>query len=91
MTQFESRMPEINAAGAQLAFIAAEKKGGVWRPGKFFEKHPINSVFLLDESRVVTKEYGLHHAFGHDAIDIAHPATLVIDRNRWVRYIYRGQ
>jgi peroxiredoxin len=90
MTQFESRMPEINAAGAQLAFIAAEKKDGVWKPGKFFEKHPINSVFLLDEDRTVTKEYGLHHAFGHDAIDIAHPATLVIDRNRWVRYIYRG-
>lgn len=38
----------------------------------------------------MTKEYGLHHAFGHDAIDIAHPATLVIDRNRWMRYIYRG-
>ena len=83
-------MPEINAAGAQLAFIAAEKKDGVWKPGKFFEKHPINSVFLLDEDRTVTKGYGLHHAFGHDAIDIAHPATLVIDRNREVRYIYRG-
>jgi peroxiredoxin len=90
MTQFESRMPEINAAGAQLAFIAAEKKDGVWRPAKHFEKRPIASVFLLDEDRTVTKEYGLHHAFGHDAIDIAHPATLVIDRNRWMRYIYRG-
>lgn len=90
MTQFESRIPEINAAGVQLAFIAAEKRGGMWRPGKFFAKHPINSVFLLDEDRTVTKEYGLHHAFGHDAIDIAHAATLVIDRNRWVRYIYRG-
>jgi len=73
-----------------LAFIAAEKRGGVWRPGKFLEKHPIASVFLLDEDRAVTKAYGLHHALGTDAIDIAHPATLVIDRGGLVRYIYRG-
>jgi len=90
MTQFESRRSEIAAAGAQLAFLAAEKRDGVWRPGKFLEKHPIASVFLLDEDRAVTKAYGLHHAFGTDAINIAHPATLVIDRDGRVRYIYRG-
>src|SRR5208282_575352 len=94
MTQFESQIPEIKAAGAHLAFIAAEKHDGVWRPGKFLEKHPIESVFLLDEDRSVTRVYGLHHALGADAINIAHPATLVIDSNgesdRWVRYIFRG-
>jgi len=94
MTQLESRLSEIKAAGAHLAFIAAEKHDGVWRPGKFLEKHPIESVFLLDEDRSVTKAYGLHHAIGPDAINIAHPATLVIDSDgesdRWVRYIYRG-
>src|SRR5450759_2949085 len=99
MTQFESRISEIEAAGAQWAFIAAEKRDGVWRPGKFLEKHPISSVFLLDEDRAVTKAYGLHHALGTDALNIAHPATLVIDRDHdgsdhdrggIVRYIYRG-
>jgi len=73
-----------------LAFLAAEKRDGVWRPGKFLEKHPIASVFLLDEDRVVTKAYGLHHALGTDALNIAHPATLVIDQGGAVRYIYRG-
>lgn len=98
MAQFESRMPEIKAAKARLAFIAAEKRDGVWKPGKFLAKHPIESVFLLDEDRAVTKAYGLHHAIGADAINIARPATLVISGNkdraggndRWVRYIYRG-
>src|SRR6202162_1646939 len=90
MTQFESRRKEIEAAGAQLAFIAAEKRDGVWKPGKFLEKHPVASVFLLDEDRVVTKAYGLHHALSTDALNIAHPATLVIDRSGIVRYIYRG-
>ena len=90
MTQFESRRQEIEAAEAQFAFIAAEKRDGVWSPGRFLEKHPISSVFLLDEDRAVTKAYGLHHAFGTDALNIAHPATLLIDRGGLVRYIYRG-
>src|SRR5216684_4580279 len=90
LTQFESRRPEIEASDAQLAFIAAEKRDGVWRPGKFLEKHPISSVFLLDEDRAVTKAYGLHHALATDPLNIAHQATLVIDRGGVVRYIYRG-
>lgn len=104
MTQFESRKLEIEAAGAQLVFIAAERRDGVWKPGKFLEKHPISGVFLLDEDRAVTRAYGLHHAWGTDALNIAHPATLVIGRDHdgsdndgrdhdgggIVRYIYRG-
>jgi peroxiredoxin len=90
MTQLESRITDIASAGARLVFVAAEKRNGVWRPAKFLEKHPIASPFLLDEERTVTRDYGVHHALGADAIDIAHPATFIIDRNRWVRYIYRG-
>lgn len=99
MTQFESRIPEIVAMGAQLAFIAAEKRHGVWKPETFLQNHPIASVFLLDEHRIVTKAYGLRNPFSKDAINIAHPATLIINRNAEapntepeaiLRYIYRG-
>ena len=90
MAQFEPQKPEIQLAGIQIAFVAAEKRDGVWKPGKFLEKHPISFPFLLDEDRVATKAYGLHHAFGTDALNIAHPATFVIDREGTVRFIYRG-
>jgi peroxiredoxin len=90
MTQLESEKEAIAALGAHLAYIAAEKRKGMWNPEKFLAKHPISSPFLLDENREVTKAYGLHHRFGHDAINIAHPATLVIDRGGTVRWIYRG-
>jgi hypothetical protein len=80
MAQFESRRNEIEAAGAQVAFIAAEKRNGLWKPERFFSKHPVSSVFLLDEDRAVTKAYGLHHALATDAFNISHPATLVIAR-----------
>jgi len=71
-------------------YIAAEKSTGVWKPAKYLQSHPVSFPFLLDEERTVTKAYGLYHRLGVDAIHIAHPATLVIDRDRKVEYIYRG-
>ena len=90
MAQVEPIKDEIAQAGAELTFIAAEKRDGVFKPSKFLEKKPVSFPFLLDEDRVVTKSYGLYHLIGMDALNIAHPATLVIDRERNVRYIYRG-
>jgi peroxiredoxin len=87
MAQFESRKQDL---GASLAYIAAEKRDGVWNPVKYLEKRPISFPFLLDEDREVTKAYGLHHLLGHDAMNIAHPATLIVDRGGVIRYIYRG-
>ncbi len=90
MARVESIKDEIAQAGAELAFIAAEKRDGVFKPAKFLEKHPVSFPFLLDEDRVVTKIYGLYHLIGMDALNIAHPATLVVDRERNIGYIYRG-
>jgi peroxiredoxin len=90
MAQFESHKAEIDAAGAQLAFIAAERRDGIWKPATFLARHPIPWPFLLDEDRGVTKAYGLHNPLSLDAVNIAHPATLVIDGSGSVRYIYRG-
>jgi peroxiredoxin len=90
MAQLELMKSEIESAGAQLAYIAAEKATGMWKPEKFLGSHPVSFPFLLDEDRTVTKAYGLYHRLGLDAINIAHPATLVVDRDRKVTYIYRG-
>jgi peroxiredoxin len=91
MTQFESQRRAIWAVPAQLAYVAAEKRDGVWKPATHFAKHPVSFPFLLDEDRAVTKAYGLHHALGLDAVNIAHPATIVIGRTAVVRYLYRGE
>jgi peroxiredoxin len=91
MAQFESKQTEIERQGAQVVFIAAEKRDGMFKPAKHLQQHPVAFPFLLDEDRAVTKAYGLYHRFGHDAINIAHPATLVIDKSGTVRFIYRGK
>ena len=90
MTRVESIKGDIEQVGAELAYVAAEKRDGVFKPVRFLEKNPISFPFLLDEDRIVTKAYGLYHRIGMDALNIAHPATFVIDRERYVRFLYRG-
>jgi peroxiredoxin len=91
MAQVEPHAEEIKRAGAQLVYIAAEKRQGWFKPEAFLRAHPVSFPFLLDEDRAVTKAYGLYHRFAHDAFRIAHPATLVVDREGKLRYIYRGE
>ena len=91
MAQFEPHMQEMEQIGAQLVFVAAEKRTGIWKPVALLQKHPVAFPFLLDEDRAVTKAYGIYHRLGKDAINIAHPATIVVDREGIVRFIYRGE
>jgi peroxiredoxin len=91
MAQLEPFRDQIRNAGSQLVYIAAEKREGMFKPVKFLEEHPVSFPFLLDEDRSVTRAYGLYHRIGKDAFNIAHPATLVIDRGAIIRYIYRGK
>src|ERR1043166_4169089 len=86
MAQFESQREEIEGIGIQVVLIAAEKRGGMFKPEKFLREHPVSFPFLLDEDRTVTKAYGLYHRIGKDAFNIAHPATLLIDKNQMVRF-----
>ena len=91
MAQFEPVISELEQGSAQVVYIAAEKHDGIFKPAKFLEKHPVSFPFVLDEDRTVTKAYGLYNRLAKDAINIAHPATLVIDGGGTVRYIYRGE
>jgi peroxiredoxin len=54
MAQFEPMVGEIEDAKAQLVYIAAEKRHGIFKPEKFLEKHPVSFPLLLDEDRSVT-------------------------------------
>ncbi|HET7183318.1 MAG TPA: redoxin family protein [Terriglobales bacterium] len=88
MAQFEPLRQELG--GASLVYVAAEKRGGMFRPEKFLAEHPVSYPFLLDEDRRVTKAYGVYHALGRDAFNIAHPATFVVNREGKILMIYVG-
>jgi peroxiredoxin len=87
MAQLEPHQDEIGRAGS-LLYIAAEKRGGLFKPEKYLAEHPISFPFLLDEDRAVTKAYGIYHRLGRDAFNIARPATFVVDRTGVVRFAY---
>ena len=87
MAQFEPHKDEIERMGS-LLYIAAEKRGGLFKPEKYLAEHPVSFPFLLDEDRAVTKAYGIYHRLAHDAINIARPATFVVDRKGMLRFVY---
>jgi peroxiredoxin len=91
MAQFESVRNEIGRAGAQLVFVAAQRRGGFLNPEKYLREHAISFPFLLDEDRRVTKAYGVYHLIGLDAINIAHPASFVVARDGKVKFVYVGK
>ncbi len=91
MAQFEPLKDEIAGHGASLVYIAAEKRRGLFKPETFFSQHPVSFPFLLDEDRRVTRAYGVHHLLGRDALNIARPATLVIEGSGIIRFLYVGQ
>jgi len=90
MAQFEPVKEELEKVGALLLYIAAEKRGGLFKPEKFLAEHPVSFPFLLDEDRRVTKEYGVYHRIGLDAYNIARPATIVVDHGGVIRFVYVG-
>ena len=87
MAQFEPHKDEIERMGS-LLYIAAEKRGGLFKPEKYLAEHPISFPFLVDEDRTVTKAYGIYHRLAHDAFNIARPATFVVDRKGILRFVY---
>jgi peroxiredoxin len=90
MAQFESRKSELENSGAQLAFIAAEKRDGMFKPENYLREHPVSFPFLLDEARRTVKAYGVHQTFGFDGLNIARPATFIVGPDAILRFVHRG-
>jgi peroxiredoxin len=87
MAQVESSYAEFEKRNAAVVFVAAQKIEGLFRGKEHIEQKKYPFPVLFDEARKVTRAYGVYHALGMDAYNIAHPATLVIDRSRKIRWI----
>jgi peroxiredoxin len=87
MTQFESAYDEFTKHGATLLVIAAQKIDGLFRAKSHVSKHNYPFPILFDETREVTRQYGVYHAIGTDAYRIARPATFVVGRDGKICWI----
>jgi peroxiredoxin len=78
MAQLESSYAEFTKRGAGLVVIAAQKIEGLFKGKEHIQKQKYSFPVLFDETRQVTRAYGVHHAIGADAFNIAHPATFIV-------------
>ena len=87
MAQFESSYEEFTKCSAGLVVIAAQKIEGLFRGKAHVEQHPYPFPVLFDESRSVTRAYGVYHRLSVDAFNIARPATFVVDPDGKISWI----
>lgn len=78
------------ARGVQIVVILAQRAERVRR---YIEDTGLPFDILIDESREVSKAYGVWHRVGLDAWNIARPAVFLIHPDGSIRYAFvaRGQ
>ena len=67
MTQFESAYHEFTKRNAGVVFIAAQKVDGLFRGKEHMQKHTYPFLVLFDETREVTRAYGVYHRLGRSS------------------------
>jgi len=70
-----------------VVFIAAQKIDGMFKGKQYLSRHKYPFPVLFDETREVTRAYGVHHAFGIDAYNIARRSVFVIGGEEKVCWI----
>jgi peroxiredoxin len=55
---------------------------------RYIEETGLPFDILIDETRAVARSYGVWHAWGLDAYNIARPAVFLIDRSGAIRYSF---
>ena len=72
----------------RLVAVVAQKAEAVRR---YVEETGLPYDILIDETREVAKSYGVWHAWGLDAYNIARPAVFLIDHDGMIRYSFIGK
>jgi peroxiredoxin len=68
-----------------IVVVVAESSLSVRR---YIEETGLPFDILIDETRDVARSYGVWHAWGLDAYNIARPALFLIDRSGAIRYAF---
>jgi len=78
--------PRYQQANVQLLIVAHQGGKAVSR---WLERNPQPFPWLFDTERRVIQAYGVYNRLSYDALRMAHPAAVLVDRQGVVRFIYR--
>lgn len=87
MKRLDKDLSELESLDLRVLCIAAQRIDGTTGARRFVQEHRYRFPILFDESRQVTKQWGVYRPLGIDAIHIAHPAAFLIDPDRTIRWI----
>jgi peroxiredoxin len=73
---------ELEEAGVRVVMALCQKREAVAR---YLERNPTPFPLVTDEDRLLARGWGVYHGLGIDAINIARPASFVIDGEGVIR------
>ena len=88
MVELAQDVDEYRRHRVEAAVVLAQRASAVQR---YLTDHPVPFDVLVDESRAVSKAYGVWQRIGLDAFNIARPAVFLIEKDRSIRYSFIGQ
>ncbi len=86
--ELAERSPAYTARGISIVAVVAQKASAVRR---YVEDTGLPFFVLIDETRAVTKQYGVWHRLGLDAWNIARPALFAIDPSGVIQAVLVGE
>ena len=75
---------EIAKTGARIVMTLCQRREAVAR---YLERHPTPFPLVIDEDRSIARRWGVYHAVGIDAINIARPSSFAIDGSGVIRWV----
>jgi peroxiredoxin Q/BCP len=87
MKRLDSDWKEFEERDVRVLCIAAQRINGMTGARKFVGEHGYRFPLLFDETRKVTREWGVYRPIGIDGLHIAHPAVFLIDPEQAIRWI----
>ena len=91
MVELAQDVDEFRRHRVETAVILAQRAASVQRYIDSMGGRRLPLELLVDESREVTKAYGVWHRIGLDAWNIARPAVFLIEKDRSISYSFIGQ
>ena len=88
MVELAQDVEEYRRHGVEASVVLAQRAAAVQR---YLTEHPVPFDVLVDETREVSKAYGVWQRIGLDAFNIARPAVFLIEKDRSIRYSFIGQ
>lgn len=78
----------LQRAGIAPVGVVCQSAGSV---GRYLKGNPLPFPLLVDDSRAVAKQYGVHYWLSYEGFNLANPALFILDGERKILFAYRGK